>query len=168
MVRVYTSWYPLHSTALPRPFDRADCADVGRVQARKDLDSLEILMRFIQFLIHARHTHTPLCLPPSPLSLCVVALPCGSFCRQSMSPYLSRWGTRIPIQSAICIDIFTGRPESSCLYGGISQQQQPQQHFTLPLCPPSSSMASHCVRYGPLGEASVGANGTGAIDKLTK
>lgn len=24
-----------------------------------------------------------------------------------------------------------------------------------------------CVRYGPLGEASVGANGTGAIDKLT-
>lgn len=60
----------------------------------KDLDSLEILIRFIQFLIHG------VSLSLSPLSLFSLSASCYSnwFCRQAMSPYLSlEPGTRIPI-----------------------------------------------------------------------
>lgn len=109
-----TRMYPLQPLPAP-PLSQTRLCRCGPRPSREDLDSLEILIRLIQFLIHGvctRHT-----LPsPSCLSLFVLALPSGSFCRQAMSPYLSRWGTRIPIQSAICIDNFTGRPEQLLIW----------------------------------------------------
>lgn len=109
-----TRMYPLQPLPAP-PLSQTRLCRCGPRPSREDLDSLEILIRLIQFLIHGVRTrHT---LPsPSCLSLSAVALPSGSFCRQAMSPYLSRWGTRIPIQSAICIDNFTGRPEQLLIW----------------------------------------------------
>lgn len=114
-----TRMVPLQPLPAP-PLSQTRLCRCGPRPSREDLDSLEILIRLIQFLIHgvcARHTLPSAYLPLTPsLSLSVLALPSGSFCRQAMSPYLSRWGTRIPIQSAICIDNFTGRPEQLLIW----------------------------------------------------
>lgn len=85
-----TRMYPLQPLPAP-PLSQTRLCRCGPRPSREDLDSLEILIRLIQFLIHGvctRHTHSPLPVPLLSLSLLwlfllahFVGRPCLHICR---------------------------------------------------------------------------------------